>query len=167
MTRLTWAQAYARQSLSDLDAYEVVKAASQLPRCQPLHFLQMACEKLVKAHLCALGSNPEDLRKSHVYIARNLSLVLRERIARLTPAERERSRWLVDSLPAVAREIELLAPSATAGGSREENCEYPWQDAAGEIQCPAEYSFPNLGIINSRHSILLLKLLRAAAEELS
>jgi hypothetical protein len=137
---LTWSQAYARQSLADLDAYDRLKGAKDLPVCQSLHFLQMACEKLVKAHLSAAGSDPDDLKTSHAYIAKNLVIVLRTRVARLIPEEREQSRWLLDWLPPVAREIELLAPAVKAGGSREANCEYPWADPDGSGRCAARPS---------------------------
>ena len=50
-----WRIAYAKQALADLHAREKLLEHSELPDCQQLHFLQMACEKLCKAYLCGQG----------------------------------------------------------------------------------------------------------------
>jgi hypothetical protein len=163
---MNWAQGYARQARADLDAFNILRAQARLPRSQSLHFLQMACEKLVKAHLCVAGSDPLDLRSSHAYIAQNLPLVLRNRVSRLGRRERDRSRWLIQLIGPIAREIELLAPAVTDGGARQSNCEYPWEERESVIRCPAEFDFPNLGILRGREGLIFLRLLRAAIEEL-
>jgi hypothetical protein len=74
-----WGRAYARQARADFDAWDHLQG-SKLPECQKLHFLQMACEKLTKAHLCKAGSRPQDLQSSHAYIAKNLPFIVREEL---------------------------------------------------------------------------------------
>src|SRR5271157_4632424 len=49
-----WSRAYARQAQADLEAREALLGAPA-PACQHLHFLQMACEKIAKAHRCLGG----------------------------------------------------------------------------------------------------------------
>jgi hypothetical protein len=55
-----WAVGYARQSQADFQTFEKLQPMS-VPECHKLQFLQMACEKLVKSHLCAGKSDPADL----------------------------------------------------------------------------------------------------------
>ena len=52
--------------------------------CHKLHFLQMACEKLCKAHLIQRGTPPRDLQGSHGYIANPLPVVIREQMRRMS-----------------------------------------------------------------------------------
>ena len=51
-----WARAYAKQALSDLDAREKFALAGA-PKCHRLHFLQMAAEKVCKAHLTSANGH--------------------------------------------------------------------------------------------------------------
>ena len=48
-TSAEWATGYARQADADFKTFEAVQDLS-IPECHRLLFLQMACEKLVKAH---------------------------------------------------------------------------------------------------------------------
>jgi hypothetical protein len=49
----------------------------------------------------------------------------------------------IDGVLPVAEKIERLAPQ---GGDVERiNPEYPWLDSEGMVNCPAKYSFPDLG----------------------
>ena len=48
--RSQYAQGFYDQGWSDWQAYGVLTRAKELPRCHPLHYLQMACEKLGKAY---------------------------------------------------------------------------------------------------------------------
>ncbi|MCZ7646608.1 MAG: hypothetical protein M5U26_15195 [Planctomycetota bacterium] len=62
----------------DLDAYGVLADHPKLPECQHLHFLQMAREKLCKAHLYNIGSaQPGALDSSHAYVEKQLPVILR------------------------------------------------------------------------------------------
>jgi hypothetical protein len=47
-----WGEAYATQALADFEAWNEFRKNAGIAPCQKLHFLQMACEKLCKAHLC-------------------------------------------------------------------------------------------------------------------
>ena len=76
-----WSRAYARQAQADLDAREELLGAT-VPACQHLHFLQMACEKISKAHRCLGGANPETLRHSHGFAAKVLPQIARELVRR-------------------------------------------------------------------------------------
>lgn len=66
-----WSRAYARQAQADLECWQRFDADSAVQTCHRLLLLQMACEKLTKAHLCTRGSDPRDLARSHAYIAKN------------------------------------------------------------------------------------------------
>jgi hypothetical protein len=65
-----WRIAFAKQALADLLAREKLLYYREVPQCQQLHFLQMACEKLCKAYLCGHGADPQTLR-SHAYIQKS------------------------------------------------------------------------------------------------
>ena len=67
-----WSIAYARQASADLDTYEFMQDGP-VPECHKLQFLQMACEKLVKAHLCGTGTPPASLQASHGYVSTQLA----------------------------------------------------------------------------------------------
>lgn len=61
-----------------------------------------------------------------------------------------------------AREIEVLAPALTDNGTREDNTEYPWQDAQGRICTPCEHSFQSLDD-NDKSLVTIIKLIRKAS----
>jgi hypothetical protein len=46
-----WGKAFAKQALADFEAWNELQGNTAIPSCQKLHFLQMACENLCKAHL--------------------------------------------------------------------------------------------------------------------
>ena len=48
-SRTDWALAYARQGHSDFAIYQLL-ALRGVAVCHPLHYLQMACEKIAKAY---------------------------------------------------------------------------------------------------------------------
>jgi hypothetical protein len=133
-----WSTAYARQAKVDFDAWDYLQDLP-LPECQQLHFIQMACEKLAKAHLCEAGSRPEDLQGSHAYIAATLPVILRDQL-QLSKAKPAFLRTLLRFAKHLAREIELLSPAVDDGGRRPDNCEYPWEDTGKKLWIPAEYS---------------------------
>jgi hypothetical protein len=157
-----WSRAFARQAAVDFDAWNVLGANDELAACQKLHFLQMACEKISKAHLCAAGNDPTALQASHGYTAKTLPLIVREQVARLTGRKPKRHDFLVRHARHLAREIELLAPSINDGGRRPDNCEYPWEDSSGKIHIPAEHSFPTLHLLTAPAARTFLKCLHEA-----
>jgi hypothetical protein len=59
-----WAKGYARQASADFTTWSWLQGRDAIPACHKLLFLQMACEKLTKAHLCKLGSDPKQLQTS-------------------------------------------------------------------------------------------------------
>jgi hypothetical protein len=61
-TDQNWARAYAKQALSDLDARDEL-AIRGVQKCHRLHFLQMAAEKICKAHLASANGH-ENVRKT-------------------------------------------------------------------------------------------------------
>lgn len=165
-TARDWSRAYARQARADLCARDALCADRTLPACAQLHFLQMACEKLCKAHLCRSGSDPRDLQASHAYIAKTLPLIARE----LFIAEYGRNLTgraaVMAHIRHFAREIEILAPAVDANGTRLDNAEYPWEDALGALVVPAQYEFPNLNFLTSPTGRSFLKLVTIAVSEL-
>src|SRR5438034_7963754 len=76
-TQAEWSRGYARQADADFNTFEALQALG-IPECHKLQFLQMACEKLVKAHLCGKGTDPASLQQSHAYVAGTLPVVLRQ-----------------------------------------------------------------------------------------
>lgn len=121
-----WSRAYARQAQADLDAREVLLGAT-VPACQHLHFLQMACEKISKAHRCLGGANPETLRHSHGFAAKVLPQIARELLRRSAfAADLEVApRGLEAMVRQLAREVDLLAPAVDDDGA-----------AAGQLRVP-------------------------------
>ena len=102
-----WGKAYARQALADFDTWNQLQGMGDIPSCQKLHFLQMACEKLCKAHLCKQrGAQPEDYQSSHTYTAKNLGIVIRQQLSLMANSPRN-GQFLLASCKSFAREIEL------------------------------------------------------------
>jgi hypothetical protein len=160
-TNEQWARGYARQALSDLCAREALVNSE---KCHRLHFLQMAAEKLCKAHLTAANGH-DHVRKSHAYIAHRLPQIARDFYGKLNDNNEIRP-WELSEIRRLAREIEVLAPACHEGHLREDNCEYPWEGAKGDVCIPCEYNFPNLDD-GSKAIIRLINLIRAAAQSFS
>ena len=117
-----WARGYARQALSDLRAREMLANAGA-EKCHRLHFLQMAAEKVCKAHL-TFKSGHENVRKTHAYVARILPIIARLFYSVIN-ANNQIARWEISQLQHLAREIELLAPACDDGNLRQDNSESP------------------------------------------
>ncbi len=128
-----------------------------------MHFLQMACEKLAKAHLCGVNAPLENVQTSHAYVASTLPVVLRQQALSLNFSGRAAKTALAEAKH-LAREIELLSPSVNAGGKRPDNCEYPWEDENGVLRSPLEWAFNPSRLLLARSGRSMLKLLRGAVE---
>ena len=102
-----------------------------IPECHKLQFLQMACEKLVKAHLCGSGTDPAALQASHAYVAKTLPVVLRQQASAVNFVG-GKARKALTYARHLAQEIEVLAPAVDRGGRRPDNCEYPWEADDGK-----------------------------------
>lgn len=155
------ATAFAVQACSDFEARDRLIEAD-LPECHQLHYLQMASEKVAKAHYLARGDNPDALQTSHAYIAKAVPIIVRDTLGR---TEGAKPAWILNAVRELARQIELLAPSVDASGTVPANCEYPWQDAQGRVHAPCRHSFAiNL---NQPAAIKMLKALRTRAAEIA
>jgi hypothetical protein len=163
-----WRRGYALQARADLESLEILSRPENLvPKCQRLHFLQMACEKLAKAHLLDFGTKAlEDLRSTHAVVAKHLPIIIDEYYRRQT--KRHMGPHLFGRIRSVAREIELLAPTVDDGGRQPANCEYPWTDPAGSrVFVPAEYAFRSLDLAGDPALRLILKILPMAIRSLT
>ncbi len=157
-----WQLAYAKQARADLQAWRVL-AQADLPTCQHLHFLQMACEKVCKAHLCGRGTDPRDLQRSHAHIKKQLPAIARAQFAREGRQQLRDNTWMIRAIRSLARKIELLAPSIDDDGRHPANCEYPWIGPDGSIVVPAEHNF-SLNLLHESGGRHLIKVLAAAIE---
>jgi hypothetical protein len=160
-----WRIAYARQARADLLTRDQLDGSAS-PPCQSLHFLQMGCEKLAKAFLCAAGSDPSSLQGSHAYVAKQLPLVARSQLED-EGAKPGPIRDVVRFVKRLAREIELLAPAVDDGGRRPDNCEYPWEDSAGRVRIPADFTFAVEALLREPSGKKALRILQRAADRLS
>jgi hypothetical protein len=156
-----WARAYARQASADLDTWSKLQGNDSIPSCHKLLFLQMACEKLTKAHLCKAGAEPRNLQSSHAYVAKSLPIIVRQQI-NLSELNPKSAAWINEHSRHLSREIELLAPAVRRGGRRPDNCEYPWEDSAGKLHLPLEWSFPASRLLLAPAGRTFLKLVREA-----
>lgn len=160
-----WARGYARQAAADLDTWDLLQEMECVPDCHRLLFLQMACEKLTKGHLCESGADPRSLQSSHAYIAKNLHLIIRQQ-ALDSGLKLKQAEWVVRHAKHLAYEIELLAPAVRRGGQRPDNCEYPWEDARGSLHVPLDWSFAPAELATAPAGRTFLKLVRAAIARL-
>lgn len=158
-TSQDWARAYARQANADFNTWGLLQNDERVPECHKLLFLQMACEKLTKAHLCRAGSDPEHLQTSHAYTGKTLPIIIRQQIAfaRMGPRAADRLRRYAKLL---APEIEMLAPSVKRRGQRPDNCEYPWEDELGQLHLPLDWTFTPSQLLTAPAGRTFLKVLR-------
>lgn len=164
-TAADWTKAYARQADADFKMYQMLERNSSVKECHKLQFLQMACEKLVKAYLCGGSASPITLQKSHAYIAGTLPIVLRQQADAMNFTDRN-AQWVLQHAKHLSQEIELLAPAVKRGGQRPDNCEYPWEDNGGNLHVPLEWSFSPTQLIWEPAGRSIPKLIRGAIDRL-
>ncbi len=162
-----WGRAFAVQAKADFQTYNCLQGGRKVPMCHKLHFLQMACEKLCKAHLCKAESDPVALQPSHRYIGKPLPIVVKQQLARLDRKAVGKDGYPMNEIRHLAREIELLSPAVDDNGKRPDNCEYPWQVGPGEIRTPREHQFPNLNLLTAPSGRTLLKCVWQAIADLT
>jgi hypothetical protein len=155
-----WAKAYARQASADFQTWNRLKQVD-VPECHRLLFLQMACEKLCKAHLCGRGTDPVHLQSSHGYTAKVLPTIVKEQIGR---SKTPNARWVLEQARFLAVEIELLAPAMRRGGKRPDNCEYHWEDHGGVLHVPLDATFPPSNLIATRAGTAFVKSIQRALD---
>ncbi len=166
-TAADWGRAFAKQASADFQTWERLQCDAEVPKCHKLHFLQMACEKLAKAHLCATpGTDPHQIQTSHKCFAKSFLLIARDLYVRRGEHLKKLDR-LAKPMKRLARQIELLAPSVDDGGRCTDNCEYPWELANDKLRVPAEYTFPNLSSLTDLEGRLLLKIVKGAIGQLT
>ncbi len=164
-TRDGWVVAYARQAAADFSAWEDLRRLPAVAPCIRLMPLQMACEKLCKAHLIKGGTPPETVQGSHAYVANPLPVVLKKHITD-TRQRLKGMAWVMEHARHLAREIELLAPAVKRGGQRPDNCEYPWADDAGEVRSPLDWTFAPSTLLLAPAGRTFLKLVHGAIQRL-
>jgi hypothetical protein len=158
MAGVTRAEAYLRQARSDFAIYELLQSlppGQPVPECHPLHYFQMATEKLSKAVL--LRSNPGFSPYTHVVLSK-LPATLEGNASRLAAVlgyGNVRSlRVYLRSMRALFDEVEKLQPDVAhrkgvGPGKTNPNVEYPWEgrhtNGAQGWLVPAEHEFQLLG----------------------
>ena len=160
-----WANGYARQAEADFAAYLELQGNGFLRQCHKLQFLQMACEKMVKAHLIKGGAKPHTLQSSHAYVAGTLPRVIKHQMGLSTTAT-DNPAWVIKHAQVIAEEIEMLAPAVKRGGSRPDNCEYPWEDAGGRLRVPIDWKFKPSELLLAKDARTFLKLMGDAIQRL-
>ena len=163
-TGAQWAAAYARQADADFQTFQRLQDLP-VPDCHRLLFLQMACEKLVKAHLCGTGTDPVAVQASHAYVAKTLPVVLRQQ-AVFVNFRGTKAEGTLTNANRLAQEIELLAPAVKRGGQRPDNCEYPWEDSTGALHTPIGWPFYPSALIDKPAGRTILKLIRGAIDRM-
>jgi hypothetical protein len=148
----TRAEAFAAQASSDLDAFQVL-AATTLPTCHRLHYLQMWLEKLCKAYLWLPEAAADDLRLRHNVVGKVLPRMIVEHWRRIGFTQRPD----MAAIRALCREIDLLHPQVDDNGGRADNVEYPWIDAGGDAISPTRWRFPLAARLRSPSGRLLMK----------
>jgi hypothetical protein len=149
-------EAFAAQAASDLDTYEAL-AASTLPACHRLHYLQMWLEKLCKAYLWLPAASADEFRTQHNVIARVLPRIIAEHWRRISFSQRPNLTDIRD----LCREIDLLHPQIDDGGRRPDNSEYPWTGRGGDTLVPSQWTFPIARRLHSHTGRLLMKAAKA------
>lgn len=157
-----WALAYARQAEADLRAWELYQQHPEAcaAECHRLLLLQMACEKLCKAHLIRSGTPPSALQASHGYVANPLPKVIEQFIVTTGQGPRK-FRGVLPLIRHLAREIEMLSPAVRRDGRRPDNCEYPWE-AGDRVISPLNWTFYPSHLVATPGGPVFIKLLKGA-----
>ncbi len=153
-----WSVAFAKQALADFESWQLLSQLKQdadrsLPQSQALHFLQMACEKLAKAHLCRRPkANPLEFQTSHAFIASTLPTIVEHTLhKRLPNASTTLLQQRRKQAKHLFREIELLHPQV---------------DDSGNVRVPVEHRFEALRLADKQGGPELLKIVEDAIRSL-
>ncbi|MCC2669544.1 MAG: hypothetical protein K0Q72_2015 [Armatimonadetes bacterium] len=169
-------EAFLKQARSDFAVFELLQSEDRtdVPECHPLHYLQMATEKLAKSAFIAAGDTTGD-RYSHVAFSH-----VPDHLARLDVAValgwtdfRSYQAFLRRARP-LFRQIDELNPSvgtSAADGAPPEgaNVEYPWRqrNQAGELvwSAPVDHDFGLLAaLLRKPDGVALLTFVRTLLE---
>lgn len=165
MSTEDWVLGYARQAAADFEAWERYEKhpVALVADCHKLLFLQMACEKLCKAHLVKSGRAPEKVQRSHRFKG-HLCVVIRQEVSFASDEPRKLRNTMV-YVKHLANEIELLNPAMQRVGHRPDNCEYAWEDG-GRVFSPLDHTFIPLRLVDQPAGRTFLKLVSGAIRRL-
>lgn len=157
--RADWALAYVKQGGSDFATYQLLSSVPGVPICHPLHYLQMASEKVAKAYRFRDTETAEDrLTTEHVAFSRFIQSYLGSpEIKQRYAGKDEQLREIIKVARKLAREIEKLAPAVDREASPA-NAEYPWLDD-GRVVVPCDFTYPNLTLLMEPGGRTFLRLL--------
>jgi hypothetical protein len=166
--RAQFAAAFFDQAWSDWQTYVYLTRAASLPRCHPLHYLQMACEKLGKAYrLRDARADVDAILTRHVGFAQFINAFLRSpAVLEDYGGQSERHKTVYKTSIALAREIEKLAPAVDRTHSPE-NAEYPWErgdweGGTGQVLVPCKYDYSALSLLDTAGGRAFVKLIERA-----
>lgn len=164
-TDAEWSFGYARQADADFKAWEEMQGNDNIAECHRLLFLQMACEKLCKAHLIQEGTPADTLQTSHGYVAKPLPIIIKQQIV-FMKENLKGMQGVLQLAKHAANEIEVLNPAVDRDRQRPDNCEYPWENGQEVLHSPLDWSFDSSRLLTVRHGRTLRKLIREAINRL-
>ena len=151
---MTESEAFLCQAHHDLNAFLVLETAfsadpTETPECQPLHFLQMATEKLGKAAFLARGRFPTRGKWYHddQYWRDVWGMLQSPALAAALGKDMSGLDQLLSRCDSVRQRVSQFHPVVAdqAGGAGERyddpNVEYPWQAPPGDWHAPGEEPF--------------------------
>jgi hypothetical protein len=161
--RRAFARQFIVQARSDWGVYELLTGRPDVATCHRLHFLQMACEKLAKAHrLRDTKSRVEELLSSHAGFAKFVPSFCKLALGEKYRGKDAQLARVIKDSRALAREIEKLAPAIDRRATPE-NAEYPWERDE-EVIAPCEHNFPSLDLLGKAGGRTFLKLIKQGME---
>jgi len=148
-------QALLAQAKSDLEVFHLLVGfdRTRVPACHPLHYLQMATEKLAKAVHRRLDIRPAD-RLSHMAFSQIPHHLRRRDVALALGWDQfSQFRGFLRNIHGLCRSIETLSPAVGSAGSSLDapNVEYPWrvwqQQRFAGWRVPAHETFSTLELV--------------------
>lgn len=113
-----------------------------MPACHWIHFLQMATEKMARAHAMDPNSNEQPARTHGGFFLLIRTGLANERWqGRLGYAGQSKQyKAILKRLRPLAQQTENMAPALAEDRP---NPEYPWESPQAKVTAPADYGFPN------------------------
>jgi hypothetical protein len=138
MSTFSWSTAFRKQAQSDFELYLLINKDPKVPMCHHLHYLQMALEKIAKAHYH--GKPPQSHYKVVDYMLQKIGE---------TDLLAKRYGWTSKTQfkNAVARirpMLDLLQSLVPQQDEEKVNAEYPWRGSEGVV-VPCEYDYLGAG----------------------
>ena len=147
-----WSRAFARQAHADWQAYECLVqfgAETGVSQSESLHFLQMAIEKLIKAHLYLEDNNPDRLQSTHEVIAKHLPNIFRTLYARRQSPDRKPDRGRTATLMVNVRKS-LMKSQSYIPRMMVAFANFPIVSIPGKTQVASSLCLQNIRLSNSR-----------------